>query len=45
MIFARDALALGVAAVAVAALGGLFILPAVYPTRAPIGYVAGTTLS
>ena len=45
MITARDAFALGVAAVAVAALGGLFILPAVYPTRVQIGYVAGTILS
>jgi hypothetical protein len=45
MIFARDAFALGVAAIAVAALGGIFILPAVYPTRLPIGYVAGAILS
>ncbi len=45
MNFARDALALGVAAVAVAVPGGLFILPAIYPTRLPIGYVAGTILS
>lgn len=43
--FARDTLALGAAAVAVATLGGIFILPAVYPTRVPIGYVAGTIRS
>jgi hypothetical protein len=45
MISGRDTVALGVAALAVAVLGGLFILPAVYPPRVAIGYVEGTILS
>lgn len=38
-------MALGVAAVVIALLGGLFILPAVYPPRVAMGYVGGTILA
>jgi hypothetical protein len=42
MILCRDILAFGAAPAATAAMGGLFILPAVYPPRVPLGYLAGT---
>lgn len=44
MIFWRDIVALGVGAVATAALGAMVILPNVYPKREPLGYVRGTIL-
>lgn len=41
----RDAMALGVAAFVTTVLGGLFILPAVYPPHVAMGYVEGTILA
>ena len=41
----RDGLAIGVAALATAALGAFFIFPAVYPTHTPLGYLPGQILS
>lgn len=45
MVWWRDVLAISVAAVAVAGLGALVILPNVYPAREPLGYQPGTALS
>lgn len=41
----RDGLALGVGGITMGALGGVFVMLAVFPERVPLGYLAGTILS
>jgi hypothetical protein len=45
VIFWRDHLAIGAAAIATAVLAALVVVPAFYPKREPLGYLPGTILS